>query len=67
MWFPFERPECEGLREVLIDDFSRLSRDSVETETARRRLVHWGVRLVGVTDGIDTSSKGHKMLSGFKA
>ena len=51
---------------LLVDDFSRLSRDQVETETARRRLIHWGVRLIGVSDGIDTAAKGHKMLSGFK-
>jgi DNA invertase Pin-like site-specific DNA recombinase len=56
-----------GLFEVLlVDDFSRLSRDQVETETARRRLVHWGLRLIGVSDGIDTAAKGHKMLSSFK-
>ncbi|MEO6665431.1 MAG: recombinase family protein, partial [Nitrospiria bacterium] len=51
---------------LLVDDFSRLSRDSMETEQARRRLIHWGVRIIGVSDGIDTASKGHKMLSGFK-
>lgn len=51
---------------VLVDDFSRLSRDQVETEQVRRRLVHWGIRLIGVSDGIDTAAKGHKMLSGFK-
>ena len=27
---------------VLVDDFSRLSRDSVESEQARRRFMHWG-------------------------
>jgi Slp family outer membrane lipoprotein len=51
---------------LLVDDFSRLSRDSVETEQTRRRLVHWGVRLIGVSDGIDTNTKNHEMLSGFK-
>src|SRR5947208_1403424 len=51
---------------LLVDDFSRLSRDQVETEQVRRRFVHWGVRLIGVTDGIDTAAKGHKMLSSFK-
>jgi site-specific DNA recombinase len=51
---------------LLIDDMSRLSRDSVETELARRRLVQWGIRLIGVSDGIDTASKGHKALSQFK-
>jgi site-specific DNA recombinase len=50
---------------ILVHDFSRLSRDSVETEQARRRLVHWGVRLIGVSDGIDTGQEGHEMLTGF--
>jgi DNA invertase Pin-like site-specific DNA recombinase len=51
---------------LLVDDLSRLSRDQVETERARRSLVHWGIRLIGVSDGIDTAAKGHKMLSNFK-
>ena len=51
---------------LLVDDFSRLSRDSIETETARRRLVHWGVRLIGVSDGIDTQHEGHELLSGVQ-
>src|SRR5262245_33743994 len=51
---------------LLVDDLSRLSRDSIETEQTRRRLVHWGVRLIGVSDGIDTDTKGHKLLSSFK-
>ena len=51
---------------LLIDDFSRLSRDQVGTEQARRRLIHWGVRVIGVSDGIDTANKSHKMLSGFR-
>lgn len=52
---------------VLVDDFSRLSRNSMEAEQTRRRFVHWGVRLIGISDGIDTADKGHKMLSGFKS
>jgi site-specific DNA recombinase len=51
---------------VLVDDFSRLSRDQVESEQVRRRMVHWGCRLIGVTDGIDTASKGHKLQAGMK-
>jgi len=51
---------------LLIDDLSRLSRDSVKTEEARRLFVYLGIRLIGVSDGIDTSAKGHKALSGFK-
>lgn len=51
---------------VLVDDFSRLSRDSRESELTRRRLVYWGVRLVSISDGIDTALKGHEMMAGFK-
>ena len=51
---------------LLLDDLSRLSRDSVKTEEARRLFVYLGVRLIGVSDGIDTAHKGHKALSGFK-
>jgi len=51
---------------LLVDDFSRLSRDSRESEQARRLLVYWRVRLIGVSDGIDTDQKGHKVLAGFK-
>lgn len=51
---------------VLVDDLSRLSRDSMKTEEARRLFVFLKVRLIGISDGIDTAAKGHKALSGFK-
>ncbi len=51
---------------LLVDDLSRLSRDSMKTEEVRRLFVFLGVRLIGVSDGIDTAAKGHKALSGFK-
>jgi site-specific DNA recombinase len=52
---------------LLVHDFSRLSRDSVEVELTRRDFVEdWGVRLIGVTDGIDTANEGHELMSGFK-
>jgi site-specific DNA recombinase len=51
---------------VLVDDFSRLSRDAQEAEQTRKRFIYWGVRLIGVSDGIDTATKGHKMMAGFK-
>jgi DNA invertase Pin-like site-specific DNA recombinase len=50
---------------LLVNDFSRLSRDMDETEQTRRKLV-WGVRLIGVMDGIDTSQKGHRLHSRVK-
>ena len=71
-----ERPEYQQMLKdakaklfdvLLVDDFSRLSRDSMEAEQTRRRFVFWRVRLIGVSDGIDTADKGHKMLSGFKS
>jgi DNA invertase Pin-like site-specific DNA recombinase len=45
---------------ILVDDLSRLSRDSIESATAIRRLKFAGVRVVGVSDGYDTAQKGHK-------
>ncbi len=51
---------------LLVDDLSRLSRDSMKTEEARRLFVFLKIRLIGISDGIDTASKGHKALSGFK-
>jgi site-specific DNA recombinase len=51
---------------LLVDDLSRLSRDSMKTEEARRLFVFLGVRLIGVSDGIDSAAKGSKALSGFK-
>jgi hypothetical protein len=46
--------------------FRACGHGSMEAEQARRRLVHWGVLLIGVSDGIDTAAKGHKMLRSFK-
>lgn len=51
---------------LLVDDLSRLSRDSMKTEEARRLFVFLKIRLIGISDGIDTAAKGHKALSGFK-
>ena len=51
---------------LLVDDFSRLSRDQIESEQVRRQMIYWGCRLIGVSDGIDTSSKGHKLQAGMK-
>jgi DNA invertase Pin-like site-specific DNA recombinase len=51
---------------LLVDDLARLSRDSAKTEELRRQFVFWRIRLIGVSDGIDTANKGHKLLSGMK-
>lgn len=51
---------------ILIDDLSRLSRDSVEAQHAVRRLKFAGVRVIGVSDGLDTGRKGHKAEIGLR-
>jgi site-specific DNA recombinase len=51
---------------LLVDDCSRLSRDTIESEQVRRRMIHWGIRLIGVSDGIDTSQEGHELVHGIK-
>lgn len=51
---------------VLVDDLSRLARDSVELTTTTRRLTFAGVRLIGVSDGTDTGRKGHTAEVGLR-
>jgi len=70
-----ERPEYQQMLKdakerkfetLLVDDLSRLSRDEEDVIRTRKRLVFYGVRLIGVSDGIDTSQKGHKIQASFK-
>ena len=49
---------------LLVDKLSRFARDSVENERALRRLEHWGIRIIGVTDGYDSVSKSRKVQRG---
>lgn len=51
---------------LLVDDLSRLSRDDYEMKGLLRRLTWQSVRVIGVTDGYDSSRKGHKIHAGFK-
>ena len=51
---------------LLVDDISRLSRDQVEAETTFRRLEHWGVRVIGVSDGYDSDAKTRKVHRAVK-
>ena len=51
---------------ILVDDLSRLSRDSINVAQAIKRLSFQGVRLLGVSDGVDTSRKGHKLDVGLR-
>ena len=58
--------EVERFDVVLVDDLSRLSRDSIETARTVKRLTFAGVRLVGVSDGVDTARKSHKADVGLR-
>lgn len=51
---------------LLVDDLSRLSRDDIETKEALRRLKFWGVRVIGVSDGFDGTSKGSKIQASVR-
>ena len=52
---------------ILVEDLSRVSRDSADAHTVTRALRHHDVALVGVADGVDTSAKGSKLLVGVRA
>lgn len=51
---------------LLVDDLSRFGRDSAELTMTIRRLKFAGVRLIGVSDGVDTERKSHKADVGLR-
>lgn len=51
---------------LVVDDLSRLTRDSAELGQFIKRLRFAGVRLVGVSDGVDTARRGHKIEVGLR-
>jgi len=53
-----ERKEFDVL---LVDDLSRLARDEVEMKQVIRRFKFRGTRIIGVSDGYDSSTKGEKI------
>lgn len=55
-----------GFDILLVDDLSRLSRDDYELKGVLRRFTWQELRVIGVTDGYDSSRKGHKIHAGFK-
>ena len=46
---------------LLLEGLDRLSRDRVEIETVLRRFEHWGLRVIGVSDGYDSAQKARKV------
>jgi DNA invertase Pin-like site-specific DNA recombinase len=51
---------------LLVDDLTRFGRDKDEIGKNVKRMVFAGVRLIGVSDGIDTDRKGHKVEVGLR-
>lgn len=51
---------------LLVDDLTRLARDMAETPRLVKLLKYWGVRLIGVSDGIDTDRTGYKIEVGLR-
>ena len=56
-----EKPEL-----ILVDDLSRLSRNSTDQGLFLRSLEFLGIGLVAVSEGIDTREYSHKIHSAFK-
>lgn len=48
---------------LLVDDLSRLSRDDVEMKQVIRRFKFRRIRIIGVSDGYDSETKGEKIQS----
>lgn len=51
---------------LLLEGLDRLSRDLVEQEQIVRRLEHRGLRIVGVSDGYDSTHAGRKLHRGMR-
>ena len=47
---------------LLVESLDRLSRDQVELERTVRRLEHRGIRIIGVSDGYDSTAAGRKVI-----
>lgn len=52
---------------LVVDDLSRLGRDTVESLLTYEELTNHGVQIVGVADGIDTTSGNGKVPYYFRA
>jgi site-specific DNA recombinase len=47
---------------LVVESLDRLSRDLGDADRVVKRLVHRGVRIIGVSDGTDTQAKGNKVV-----
>jgi site-specific DNA recombinase len=51
---------------LILEGLDRLSRDLVEQERIVRRLEHLSIRIIGVSDGYDSTSKARKIHRGMR-
>ena len=51
---------------LLVESLDRISRDQVELERTVRRLEHRGIRIIGVSDGYDSTAGGRKALRSMR-
>ena len=52
---------------MLVEDTSRLSRDNADALMFYRELAFYGVQLLALSDGIDSTARGSKLHFGVKA
>jgi site-specific DNA recombinase len=52
---------------ILIDDTSRFSRSLVDTMSLHEKLAHYGVRVIAVSQGIDTKHEQSDIMLGVHA
>jgi len=51
---------------LIVDDLSRISREDIEMKQVVKRFKFWGIRIISVSDGFDSDSKGYKLHVGVK-
>lgn len=62
------RDGLDGKFEALVvDDLSRLSRDTLESHRILKEFKFYGIRIIAGADGIDTANEGYKLQAGIKA
>lgn len=64
----YQRLVADALRfdVILVDDLARLSRDSIEAQRQVRRWHFHGIRVIGLSDGIDTARRDAKASAALR-
>lgn len=59
--------EARAFDVLIVDDVDRLGRDDLEKRRAAKFLIHWGIRIVGVSDGVDSTRDDFKLVFGMRS